>query len=165
MQVTDTEESELLPKTCIGPQLNKDSAEVVWGGMPYKELVHHVEKIYDCMTVFKKNLFKLPSGGAGKEFVLELAFWTRQFNKATKLNGIALKVLMIIPNLLLQKPSPKSKAKQHLQALERRLLMWRAGELTALLRESKHIQDGFSLKAHKVKSSESLSKKICKVHE
>ena len=76
MQVTDTEESKLLPKTCIGPQLNKDSAEVVWGGMPYKELVDHVEKIYDCMTVFKKNLFKLPSGGAGKEFVLELAFWT-----------------------------------------------------------------------------------------
>ena len=36
------------------------------------------------------------------------------------LKDIAFKAIMIIPNLLLQKPSKNSKAKDHLKALERR---------------------------------------------
>ena len=51
--------------------------------------------------------------------ILELAFWMRQLNKNTKLNGIALKMMMILPALILQKPSAKSNAKHHTDALTR----------------------------------------------
>ena len=44
--------------------------------------------------------------------------------KGTVLHNIAFKAIMIMPNLLLQKPSKNSKAKDHLTALERRMSSW-----------------------------------------
>ena len=43
---------------------------------------------------------------------------------------------MIIPNLLLQKPSKLSKAKKHLKALERRLKLWKQSNLNELLHKA-----------------------------
>ena len=74
-------------------------------------------------------MFKVPSGKAGKDFINELSFWIKQFNSETKLNDIALTVYMILPSLLLQKPSARSKAKDHTVALERRLESWKKGDL------------------------------------
>ena len=45
-----------------------------------------------------------------------------------------------MPSLLLQKPSQKSKLKDHLRALERRLELWELGEVMELLKESDTIQ-------------------------
>ena len=56
----------------------------------------------------RRNMFKVPSGKAGKDLVNEMAFWVKQFNQQTKLNGVALKTLMILPTLLLQKTSRNS---------------------------------------------------------
>ena len=55
----------------------------------------------------------IPSGKAGKEFITELSSWLNKFNNDTPLQSVALKVYMVLPSLLLQKPSRKSKAKQH----------------------------------------------------
>ena len=49
-----------------------------------------------------------------------------------------------MPNLLLQKPSRNSKSKDHLEALERRLHLWKEGELTELLIEGETIQKSLS---------------------
>ena len=46
-----------------------------------------------------------------------------------------------MPALLLQKPSRKSKARDHLSALERRLKLWGEGNINKLLDESKEIQE------------------------
>ena len=47
---------------------------------------------------------------------------------------------MIMPNLLLQKPSKNSKAKDHLIALERRMQSWLKGDHMELLHEGETIQ-------------------------
>ena len=47
---------------------------------------------------------------------------------------------MIMPSLLLQKPSKMSKAKEHTEVLKRRLVLWQAGKLEELLREGQEIQ-------------------------
>ena len=49
-----------------------------------------------------------------------------------------------MPAILLQKPSKTSKAKDHLKALERRLILWEEGTITELVNESKTIQDRLS---------------------
>ena len=47
---------------------------------------------------------------------------------------------MIMPNLLLQKPSNTSKSKEHQQSLERLLDLWKNFEFEGLLFEGKTIQ-------------------------
>ena len=62
------------------------------------------------------------------------------------LKDIAFKAIMVMPNLLLQKPSKNSKAKDHLKALERRLQSWISGDLLEL-KEAETIQK--SLRSNK----------------
>ena len=130
--------------------------------IPHNILTRKVDEIYAEMVKFRRNLFKLPSGKAGKDFVSELAYWLRQFNQRSKLNKIAIKFLMILPTLLLQKPSPKSKAKQHLISLQRRLELWKTGQLDDLIREARHIQSGFKKSNAPNNTPENLSKKFAK---
>ena len=63
------------------------------------------------LILWKKNLFKVASGKSEKNFILELA----------------LKVLMVLLALLLQKPSKTSKAKDHRNKLEIRFQLWKDG--------------------------------------
>ena len=62
------------------------------------------------------------------------------------LKDIAFKAMMVMPNLLLQKPSKNSKAKDHLKALERLLESWISGDLLEL-KEAETIQK--SLRSNK----------------
>ena len=48
---------------------------------------------------------------------------------------------MIMPALLLQKPTMKSKSKDHKAALERRMQQWEERLILELLKEGKTIQD------------------------
>ena len=113
-----------IPNFTIKQTVADDCEEVIWGGMPYNQLLKTIDEFYEKMVFFRKNLFKLPSGKPGIELVGELAFWLRQFNRNGKLNKVAIKSVMILPTLLVQKPSPN---KQHSCALERRLHQWRCG--------------------------------------
>ena len=65
----------------------------------YKEIVH-----------WKRNLFKVPSGRAGKSFIRELGRMFQAYADASALESIALQAAMAMPALL-QKPHPKSKSK------------------------------------------------------
>ena len=56
------------------------------------------------------------------------------------LKDIVFKAIMVMPSLLLQKPSQKSKSKDHLRALEWRLELRESGEVMELLNESDTIQ-------------------------
>ena len=53
---------------------------------------------------------------------------------------IAIKMVMIMPALLLQKPTSKSSAKQHTEYLKKRLSLWKEGNFDELLREGKAIK-------------------------
>ena len=56
------------------------------------------------------------------------------------LKDIVFKAIMVMPSLLLQKPSQKSKSKDHLRTLERELELWESGEPMELLKENDTIQ-------------------------
>ena len=90
------------------------------------EFVDNVNYAYDQIGCYRKNLFNVPSGTVGKEFVKELTFWLSQLNSAgSNLNSIALKCFMILPALILQKPHAKSKTREHVICMKRRLDLWK----------------------------------------
>ena len=85
-------------------------------------------------------MFSVPSGRAGKAFVSELAWLFQSYAEGSALECIALTAAMILPPLLLQKPCPKSKAREHSKCLEQRLKIWKAGDILSLLVEGRTIQ-------------------------
>ena len=62
------------------------------------------------------------------------------FGSASALKSVALKATIVLPILLLQKPSKTSKTKDHIKCLERRLQLWLEGDLEELVREGRAIQ-------------------------
>ena len=64
----------------------------------------------------------------------------KEWLQESPLKDIGFKAIMIMRNLILQKPSKNSKAKDHLKTLERRLESWISGDLLALLKEAETIQ-------------------------
>ena len=52
----------------------------------------------------------------------------------------AVKAAMTLPALLLQKPHSKSKTRDHISCLQRRLVLWKEGNIRELLKEGRLIQ-------------------------
>ena len=80
-----------------------------------------VNRAYEQMTRWSRNIFQLPKGKIGKEFVREMTTFITQWTSKSPLRSISLKLLMILPNLLLQKTTRKVKAKESIETLARRL--------------------------------------------
>ena len=95
---------------------------------------------YKVTIHWRRNLFKVPSGKAGTAFVRELFRIFRAYANHSALESIAMKAAMVMPALLLQKPHPRSKAKDHALHLERRLKLWESGKLKELMDEGRTIQ-------------------------
>ena len=108
----------------------------------------------------EKNLFKLPTGKAAKSFIVELTNWLERFNRGGHYHDIALKVYMILPALLLQKPSKNSKAKDHCRKLDERITAWKEGRIMDLLQEGRTIQA--RMIASKLRTSEDEARTFAK---
>ena len=108
----------------------------------------NVSTVYEQVVYWKKNLFLLPSGKAGKQYIDETTKLMNEWMQESPLKDIAFKAIMIMPILLLQKPSKNSKAKDHLKALERRLESWMSGDLLELSKEAETIQKRLRSKKH-----------------
>ena len=109
---------------------------------------------------WRRNLFNLPTGKAGEDFIDELTKLYCHFNDSTAFESIALTLSAIIFPLLLQKPAPTSKSRDHVKYLQKRLLLWRAGNLKELLSEGRAIQNRFSKKKKKSRQSKQQSRFI-----
>ena len=129
-----------------------------WGEVDGVSFSTDLNKIYDEIVHWKKNVFKVPSGKAGTAFVRELSRLFRAFADSSALEGVALKAAMTMPALLLQKPFPSSKSRDHVQRLDHRLQLWKDGNLNALLSEGRTIQG--QLKGVSPRRYESLSRKF-----
>ena len=104
-------------------------------------LTHLINKIYEDVVTWKKNFFLLPTGQCGKEYIKLTTEWIQHLiNDDASFKIIAMKVVMILPSMLLQKPSATSKAKDHSKALEQRLAMWKEGKFEELWKDSVIIQ-------------------------
>ena len=118
-----------LPHFCSSAEPNFIWGEV--GGMVFRSVLN---RIYDETVHWSRNLFKIPSGKAGTAFVREVSRMFRAFADSSALESVAMKVVMVMPALLLQKPHPRSKARDHVVHLERRLQLWLDGRLDELLK-------------------------------
>ena len=83
-----------------------------------------VELIYEKFVYWKKNVFLLPTGKSGKLYIDESVTLLNSWVEGTALYNTVFNAIMIMPNLLLQKPSKKAEAKDHLTALKRRVQSW-----------------------------------------
>ena len=90
---------------------------------------------------WRRNLFDLPTGKVGQDFIEEVKILIDHFNNSTAFEPIALTLLSIIFPLLLQKPSKNSKSKDHTRYLQKRLGQWKRGELKDLISEGEAIQE------------------------
>ena len=85
--------------------------------IPGETFANLINDLYDEIVTWKKNLFKLPTGNAAKAFIKELSLWLERFNRK---KSFALKFYIILPALMLQKPSKASKSQEHCKKLEDR---------------------------------------------
>ena len=64
---------------------------------------------------------------------------------------------MVLPSVILQKPSATSKTKGHSVGIERTLALWRQGDLNMLMKEIRFIQDRF-VNSKRARSVEDISR-------
>ena len=93
------------------------------------------------MVKWRRNLFQLPTGNVGNQFIEETIKVIRMFNSGSDLEPIALTMLMLMFPLLLQKPAPGSKVKTNITYLEKRLKWWREGQIELLFDECRAVQN------------------------
>jgi hypothetical protein len=100
---------------------------------------------------------EVPVAKSGKEFVRELSRLFSAFASASSMESIALKATVVMPILLLQKPHRRSKTKDHIACLERRLQAWKEGNLNELTLEGRTIQSRLS-KSDKPMATQNISR-------
>ena len=112
-----------------------------WGTMlGIDEINNEIEKIHLKITTWKKNIFQVPKGKAGNSFIAECTNLLKQINDKTKWEPVAMNQLIIFMPLMLQKPSRRSKRKDHAKYLLKRLEQWKNGQLKDLMSEAEEIQ-------------------------
>ena len=87
-----------------------------WKDRDGSSFITHINDALEKIVYWRRNLFLLPTGNAGKEFIKEMTRPIDSWTNDTTLKPIALKALHIIPALILQKPSKSSKAKDPLES-------------------------------------------------
>ena len=95
---------------------------------------------YNEITTWRKNTFLVPYGKKGRDFIDQLSKHINDWNNGTATQHLALEAAIVLLAVGLQKPSQKSKAKEHQECLEKLLKLWRNGKTDCLLREGRMIQ-------------------------
>ena len=142
-----------------GTTTTVDECSFMWGDLTSGQFSRDLNFVYEEIVYWRKNLFKLPSGSAGKDFIKETTRLLKAWTSKSALRPIAWKCIMAMPQLLLQKPSRESKAKDHVVALKRRLASWSRGNIMELYNEGKTIQSRMT-QSRRTTSSEALSRKF-----
>ena len=80
-----------------------------WGEVDGATFSRSIQTAYAEIVQWCRNLYKVPSGKAGKAFVAELGHLFRAYAEESNLESIALMCAMTMPSLSLQKPYRTSK--------------------------------------------------------
>ncbi|MDA8002339.1 MAG: reverse transcriptase domain-containing protein, partial [Alphaproteobacteria bacterium] len=153
-----------LPEPFDLPQYDPAEApNFVWGSLKGEQFCRKIDDCYDEMVTWKRNIFKVPSGKQGQAFVRELARLFSSFAEANSMERITLKAAMVLPPLILQKPSSQSKAKDHAHCIERRMKLWLEGELDKLLEEVRAIQSRLPVTRTDAKKSTSTARRFAEL--
>ena len=90
------------------------------GEVDRKEFTERVKQIYEQIVYWKKNLLLLSSERASRSFSEDTVRLLNNQIEGAALKNTSIKAAMIMPSLLWQKLSKKSRLKDHLVALKRR---------------------------------------------
>ena len=111
-----------------------------WGTLEGIELASYIDKVYLEVTRWRRNIFYLPTCKAGEEFIEELTRIFNLFSSGSAFEPIAFTMAAIIFPLVLQKPAKDSRTTDHKRYLEKRLKLWKRGDLEELINEGCDIQ-------------------------
>ena len=93
-----------------------------WGDIKGQQPIKStVMAIYDKVVTWIKNIMPVPRGESGEKFIAELSRLLDLFNNKTAWEPLAIHMFHIFIPMMLQKPSAKSKAKDHVKYLLKRL--------------------------------------------
>ena len=96
---------------------------------------------YNEVVRWKRNLFVVHTGKVGDSFVSELSRLYRTYGESSTMEPIAFMAAMTF----LQKPFARSKSKDHMRCLEKRMDLWREGKVPELVSECRCIQQRLSV--------------------
>ena len=114
---------------------------IKWGSLEGEQHIYsEIQDAYKEITSWKKNIFMLPHGKAGTEFIRELTRLINLFVHQTKWERLAIPLVHVFLPLMLQKPSKTSKARDHAKYVLARLDKWKAGAIKELVEECRAIQ-------------------------
>ncbi len=88
---------------------------------------------------------------------MELSRLFQAYAEQSALESVALQAITVMSILLLQKPTRKSKPKEHASCLERRLNTWSTGDIDGLVTEGRCIQKRLPKSAPSKRQDENLA--------
>ena len=112
---------------------------------------------------WKQNLFEPPKCHLTKELIKLMVDLINDYVANAPHSNLAMTKLMIIPQLLLQKQHEHSTRTENIKCLERRILLWKEGELYQLRKEAATLNDRFARKYRTKKENGSESAKFAKL--
>ena len=114
---------------------------MVWGSLKGVTVIReNLQKAYNEIVKWQKNMFLLPRGNVGRDFIVELTRLINLFNNKTDWESVALLLVHVFVPLLLQKPAKNSRAKDNSRSLDKRLKWWKNGDLQLLINKGEEIQ-------------------------
>jgi len=87
-----------------------------------KKIRKSLDSAYQKILKWKKNCMQIPRGKAGKTLIAEVTRLIRLFNSSKRWESVAIHMLQVLLPLILQKkPSLKSKNREHVKYLNKRM--------------------------------------------
>ena len=77
-----------------------------WGDRDGDSFTALLDKVYEETVHWRPNVFEVPRGKIGSAFVKEVSRLIEAYKDTTALESIAMKAVMVLPALLLQRPHP-----------------------------------------------------------
>jgi hypothetical protein len=147
-------DSSILPSFTPAPAIS-----FTWGTLAGNVFISDVEQAYEQMVCWRRNIFLLPSGRFGKDFINEKVRLFSSVQKGDPLERIAFKALALMEHLILQKPFSNSTSKDHVECLKKRMELWKAGNIKKLVDDVSTIQTRLEQNIPKM-SQQELSRKF-----
>ena len=93
------------------------SVKYIWGKYKDHEFEKNLSQVYETVVFWRKNLFLLPSGKAGRKFTEEVSRLMSECLHDSPLKDIAFKAIMVMPSLLQVKTLTEIKIKRSFEGL------------------------------------------------
>ena len=131
--------------------------------MTLGEAKDKVEAIHNEAMFWKPNLFEPPKCHATKDLMKLMVDLVNDYIANALRSSLAMTTSMIIPQLLLQKQHEHLTRTENTKCLERRIQLWKEGELDQLSKEAATLNDTVTRKYRATKENGSESTKFAKL--